>query len=1063
VAIGNNPGTSALSGTATATAVAGVASFPGLSLNKTGTGYTLTANGGALTQATSSAFDITPGAAASVAFVAQPTAVIAGASIAPAVTVEIRDALGNRVTTSAASVTVAIGTNVGGGTLSGTLSQNAVAGLATFSNLSINRSGVGYTLAATSGVLTGPASSVFSVDPGAASALAITTMPTTGTNGLALTPAAVVRLVDAQGNTVLTTGTSVTALLSSGAGTLGGTMSASTTNGVATFSNLVLTGLAGPYTINFGSTGLTGITSPAVTLSAGAATTIAANSTPGASGTIGSAVTPLPAVRVTDGGSNPVSGVAVTFAVTAGNGAITGGATTTDVTGVATVGSWTRDLVVGVDTLTATAAGLTGSPVRFTTTGVAGAANSIIANSVTTQSATAGTAVGAPPSVLVRDVGLNPVAGVSVTFAVTAGSGSVVGGAATTNGSGIATLTSWTLGSTAGTNNNTVTATAAGLPASPVLFTASGLAGAANTIAANSPVSQTDTVGLPVAAPPSVIVTDFNGNPVSGVPVTFAVTGGGGSIVPVTATPVVTGLNGIATLTSWTLGTGTAVGGNIVTATAAVPSGSPVTFTATGVAGVPAALTFGVQPTGTTVGAVIAPAVTVRVVDAYGNLTTSTASVGLVIGSNPGVATLGGTPTRTAVAGVATFNDLTLNASGVGYTLNASSTGLPTIPSATFNIGVAATTTAISSDLPDPSVTGQPVVVNFSVTSGGGTPTGTVTVSDGTVSCNAAVATGNCALTFLTVGPKTITASYPGNTNFGSSSSAGAAHTVNQAGTTSLLASHTPNPSTRGAPVAVTWAIAAAAPGTGAPTGTVTVSDGVDSCNAALPAAGCSITLTTVGARTLTATYAGDANYITSVSPGVAHTVNPTATTTGLASSANPSVFGQSTTFTATVTGGTPTGTVQFKDGAANLGTPVTLVAGVAALPIATLSVTSHSVTAVYGGDANYATSTSNAVTQVVNLAATTTTILSHTPDPSNTADAVVITWAVTPVGPGAGAPTGNVTVTDGVDSCTADASAGGCTIPALTTSGTRSLVATYIGSTQFAGSTSAGVSHVVN
>ena len=66
-------------------------------------------------------------------------------------------------------------------------------------------------------------------------------------------------------------------------------------------------------------------------------------------------------------------------------------------------------------------------------------------------------------------------------------------------------------------------------------------------------------------------------------------------------------------------------------------------------------------------------------------------------------------------------------------------------------------------------------------------------------------------------------------------------------------------------------------------------------------------------------------------------------------------------TFTATVTGpgGTPTGTVQFKDGAANLGTPVTLVAGVATLPTSALNVASHPITAVYSGDGSYSTSTS--------------------------------------------------------------------------------------------------------
>ena len=90
------------------------------------------------------------------------------------------------------------------------------------------------------------------------------------------------------------------------------------------------------------------------------------------------------------------------------------------------------------------------------------------------------------------------------------------------------------------------------------------------------------------------------------------------------------------------------------------------------------------------------------------------------------------------------------------------------------------------------------------------------------------------------------------------------------------------------------------------------------------------------------------------------------ATTTTLASAPNPSLFGQSVTFTATVADdaalGTPIGgTVQFKDGAANLGTPVAVAGGTATLVTGSLSVGNHSITAVYSGDAVFATSTSSA------------------------------------------------------------------------------------------------------
>lgn len=96
---------------------------------------------------------------------------------------------------------------------------------------------------------------------------------------------------------------------------------------------------------------------------------VAAAAGDGQSAGVGQAVAVPPAVRVTDGGGNPVSGVSVTFAVTAGGGAVTGAAASTGADGVATVGSWTLG-AVGTNTLTATTSGATsGSPTVFTATG----------------------------------------------------------------------------------------------------------------------------------------------------------------------------------------------------------------------------------------------------------------------------------------------------------------------------------------------------------------------------------------------------------------------------------------------------------------------------------------------------------------------------------------------------------------------------------------------------------------------------------------------------------------------------------------------------------------------
>ena len=93
----------------------------------------------------------------------QPTSATAGVAISPAVTVRVVDRFGNLETGDHSMVTVGIATNVGGGTLSGTLTQPAVGGIATFSDLSINKTGLGYDLSACDPGLGGGTSSFFNI------------------------------------------------------------------------------------------------------------------------------------------------------------------------------------------------------------------------------------------------------------------------------------------------------------------------------------------------------------------------------------------------------------------------------------------------------------------------------------------------------------------------------------------------------------------------------------------------------------------------------------------------------------------------------------------------------------------------------------------------------------------------------------------------------------------------------------------------------------------------------------------------------------------------------------
>ena len=177
----------------------------------------------------------------------------------------------------------------------------------------------------------------------------------------------------------------------------------------------------------------------------------------------GEMVSPPPSVTVRDAAGNPVPGVTVTFAVTAGGGTATGLVQTTDANGVATVGSWTLGTESGQNRLTATVAGL--PVVTFTATVVAPAFVNLRAGN--NQTAPPSTNVAVAPSVVVLDNMGQPAQGVTVTFTVARGGGTVTGATVVTDAQGIATVGSWRLGDL---GDNTLVATVSGI--APVAFDA---------------------------------------------------------------------------------------------------------------------------------------------------------------------------------------------------------------------------------------------------------------------------------------------------------------------------------------------------------------------------------------------------------------------------------------------------------------------------------------------------------------------------------------------------------------------------------------------------------------
>jgi hypothetical protein len=281
--------------------------------------------------------------------------------------------------------------------------------------------------------------------------------------------------------------------------------------------------------------------------------------------------------------------------------------------------------------------------------------------------------------------------------------------------------------------------------------------------------------------------------------------------------------------------------------------------------------------------------------------------------------------------------------------------------------------------------------------------------------------------------------------------------------TTTTLAS-SQNPSAYGQSVSFRATVSAQSGGN--PTGTVTFSDGrstLGTVSLVNGSASLSLSGFTVGSHSISASYTGDSGFSPS-SSALTQIVNPVATTTAVAVSPNPSVFGQSIAITATVTSGAgiPTGSVTFNDGATELAVGPLNGSGQAVFSTSALVSGPHTITASYGGAGNFAVSTSNAVALAVNRASTITSISAQNPNPSVAGQPVSVSFIVNPISPGSGAPSGNVTVSDGAGhSCGASVTTGACSI-VIPAAGAKTLKATYAGDINFNSSASAGVRHEV-
>lgn len=374
-----------------------------------------------------------------------------------------------------------------------------------------------------------------------------------------------------------------------------------------------------------------------------------------------------------------------------------------------------------------------------------------------------------------------------------------------------------------------------------------------------------------------------------------------------------------------------------------------------------------------------------------------------------------------------------------------------------------ATTTTLSASV-NPAGISQPLTLTATVT--GSSPTGSVNFLDGATYIGAGSLTNGVATLntqFSSIGTRSLTAQYAGNTANAASTSAVLSEVVNPIPTTTTLSC----PASTTVQVSVNCTVTVSAPySTTAMSGqaikivegTTTVATGTLSYSSApanhtatlaLPAA--ALPVSTAGSHTLQAQYAGTATTAASNSANVTLAVLQKATTTTLAANPTSAGSGQLVTLTAAVSGTGPTGNVAFKDGSTTIATTA-LSNGSASATVSFTSAGSHSLTAVYAGDTNNTTSTSSVVTATISASNPTTTALAVSANPVAAGLPITLTASVT-----GSNPTGTVDFKDGATVIgSGTLSAGQASLAtSLMTAGTHALSAQYRGDIGNASSTS--------
>jgi hypothetical protein len=884
---------------------------------------TATASGGVtLTAVTSGNIVFSAGAASKLAFTTQPGGGTGGSAFSTQPAVALEDQYGNTVTGTPQDVTLAIWNNAGpGGTLSGakTVAVNTSTGVATFSGLSIDKAGTGYTLTATGSTVDTSAgvvvSSAFNITVGAAAKLAFTTQPGGGTVSAAWSQQPVVAVEDAGGNTVTSSSASVTLTIKigtpacGGPGTLSGTTTLGASSGVATFSGLSINAVGTGYELHATSPGLTAVDSSPFNIAGSPVTfnfTLSDSAGDVASGQL----------VATNNGNNIFTVFSGFYDGTAGGvlGTYTlypnptpPGSTTSPAgafiyddqllpsadpklnssgllftSGTTEVNLWGGDAngnpTPGVYSLYSSGGYTYQFSGNLTLTLLQSAAARL---AFTTQpgNGTGGSAFSTQPAVTLQDLCGNAVTGTvqTVTVAIwnNAGGGTLSGTAtaAVDPNTGVATFSGLSIdkigtGYTLTATGSTVD-TMAGVVVSGAFNVTVGVAAQL----AFTTAAVTTTAGV-ASGNITVQRQDAGGNPVTTESSTRTVTLTSSSSGTVTFNPTSLSIANGSSSASFTY-TDTKAGTPTITAASTSPSTiTSATQQETVNAAAASQLVVTTQPSASTVaGVAFATQPVVKIEDAFGNVVTSGAdsTVSVALTLTTGTGSLTGTATMNAVAGVADFtgNGLNINLVGTNKVLTATATVVAGTKTTTTSPAFAITPGAINhftiSAISSPQTVGTAFIITTITAQDVNNNTATNFASTVAYSGTAGITGTSGAFTLGVLNGASVTPTVAGSSltvtvNDGAGHTGSATITTVNKGSTSVVVSSSKNPSGYKDSVTFTATLPAAATGN-----VVFLTNGAALSTNAISSGSATSTATTLlprGTNAITAQYAGDGNYL---------------------------------------------------------------------------------------------------------------------------------------------------------------------------------------------------------